>query len=244
MRVCEGPLHGGRSGIQLDESGLCAARQSAGVSSSAEPNQLNSRRVKNGEPATVADEELVGRAQRGDRDAFGLLVERYKEKAYRIAYDFVRDREEAKDLSQEAFLRAFVHLNGFDMRSSFFTWFYRIVVNLCVDHRRRSGRAAWVSIEESAASDQAGAAAALADGSGLPEERAGARELARKAAAILKALPPKQQTAFLLRNNEGLTIKEIAKIMGTAEGTVKAHLHRAVASLKKGLLGGESDSAP
>jgi RNA polymerase sigma-70 factor (ECF subfamily) len=198
--------------------------------------------VKNREPGSVGDEELVERAQRGDRDAFGVLVERYKEKAYRIAFDFVRDREEAKDISQEAFLRAYVHLKGFDMRSTFFTWFYRIVVNLCVDHRRRSGRAVWVSIEEGGTPDQPGAAAALADGSGLPEDRAGAEELSRKATAILDALPPKQQTAFLLRNHEGLPIKEIAKIMGTAEGTVKAHLHRAVATLKRGLLD-ESGSA-
>ena len=84
-------------------------------------------------PGELGDEALVIAAQEGEREAFEALVERYKEKAYRIAYDFTRDREEAKDLSQDAFLQAYSHLRSFDRRSSFYTWFYRILVNLCLD---------------------------------------------------------------------------------------------------------------
>ena len=82
------------------------------------------------------DEDLVALARNGDHKAFEELVERHKQKAYRIAFDFARDREEAKDLSQEAFLRAYTHLGNFDGRSGFYTWFYRILVNVCLDYKR------------------------------------------------------------------------------------------------------------
>ena len=99
-------------------------------------------------PAELGDEEIVALARKGDREAFEVLVERYKQKAYRIAFDFTRDREEAKDLSQEAFLRAFTHLKDFDLRAGFYTWFYRILVNLCLDYRRRRGRITWEPLDE------------------------------------------------------------------------------------------------
>src|SRR6478672_8214278 len=86
------------------------------------------------------DEQLVALARSGNHKAFEELVERHKQKAYRIAFDFSRDREEAKDLSQEAFLRAYTHLGNFDGRSSFYTWFYRILVNVCLDYKRRKKR--------------------------------------------------------------------------------------------------------
>ena len=86
------------------------------------------------------DEDLVALARNGDHKAFEELVERHKQKAYRIAFDFARDREEAKDLSQEAFLRAYTHLGNFDGRSGFYTWFYRILVNVCLDYKRRKKR--------------------------------------------------------------------------------------------------------
>ena len=90
--------------------------------------------------ANSGDEELVALAQNGDRRAFDELIERHKQKAYHIAFGFSRDREEAKDLSQEAFLKAFTYLKNFDGRSSFYTWFYRIVVNVCLDYKRRAKR--------------------------------------------------------------------------------------------------------
>lgn len=184
-------------------------------------------------PAESGDEELVVRAQDGQREAFEALVERYKERAYRIAFGFTHDREEAKDLSQEAFLRAFTHLKGFDLRAGFYTWFYRILVNLCLDHRRRAKRVSWEPLEEK--TKGASEARAVADPSSFPDRGAMAHELSRKVGAALDALPSRQRTAFLLRNHEGLSIREIAKIMRTAEGTVKVQLHRAVMALRQSL---------
>ena len=184
-------------------------------------------------PAKLGDDKLVALAQKGEREAFEVLVERYQQKAYRIAFDFTRDREEAKDLSQEAFLRAFTHLKGFDMQASFYTWFYRILVNLCLDYRRRRGRIFWESLDEKAekAAERSDTAAVASS----PDQEAMAKEISRRVGVALEALPPKQRTAFILRNHQGLSILEMAKVMQAAEGTVKVHLHRAVAALRQSL---------
>jgi RNA polymerase sigma-70 factor, ECF subfamily len=179
------------------------------------------------------DNEFVASAQQGDRRAFEELVERHKQKAYRIAFDFTRDREEAKDLSQEAFLRAFTHLKSFDGRSSFYTWFYRIVVNVCLDYRRRNKRAPMEEFNETVENQVEPTqpnATVLS-----PDQHVAAGQLSRKVGAALEALPPRQRTAFILKNHQGLSIKEIAEMMQTAEGTVKVHLHRAVSALRRSL---------
>lgn len=184
-------------------------------------------------PAELGDEELVALAQKGGREAFEVLVERYKQKAYRIAFNFTHDREEARDLSQEAFLRAFTHLKGFDLRASFYTWFYRILVNLCLDYRRRRSRTSWMPLDENAKEVTEGRE--ITDPSSPLEREVAAGEISRRIRAALDSLSPKQRTVFLLRNHEGLSIHEIAKVMQTAEGTVKAHLHRAIVTLRQRL---------
>ncbi|TMA11244.1 MAG: sigma-70 family RNA polymerase sigma factor [Deltaproteobacteria bacterium] len=186
-----------------------------------------------GRPEELGDETLVTLAQKGEHKAFEELVERYKQKAYRIAFDFTRDREEAKDLSQEAFLRAFTHLNGFDQRASFYTWFYRILVNLCLDYRRRGQRVSWQPFEEH--DGKTAEKNEIANPGPSPDREAMSGEISRKIGAALNSLPPKQRTAFVLKNHEGLSIREIAKIMQTAEGTVKTHIHRAVLALRQSL---------
>lgn len=181
----------------------------------------------------LGDEELVALAQRGNRRAFEMLIERYKQKAYRIAFDFTRDREEAKDLSQEAFLRAFMHMKGFDRQSSFYTWFYRILVNICIDHRRRGKKVAWEPFEEGTEISVEGDG--MAGASSRPDQEAMAGELSRRVDAALASLSANQRTAFILKNHQGLSIREIAQVMKAAEGTVKVHLHRAVAALRLSL---------
>lgn len=184
-------------------------------------------------PAEYGDEELVALAQKGQREAFEKLVERYKQKAYRIAFDFTRDREEAKDLSQEAFLRAFTHLKGFDLRAGFYTWFYRILVNVCIDYRRRRGHVAWEPLDAKA--DEVGATTGMAGSVSPPDQQVMSGEISQRIGTALAELPAKQRTAFILKNHQGLSIQEIAKVMQSAEGTVKTHLHRAVAALRERL---------
>src|SRR3970040_2316485 len=125
-------------------------------------------------PQELRDEELLALCQQGQGQYFDLLVRKYMEKAFRIAFDFTRDKEEAKDLSQEAFLRAFSRIKQFDGRSTFYTWFYRLVVNLCLDYTRRKGRVRWQSLD--AIVEENPERAELADTSSAPEQRAMARE--------------------------------------------------------------------
>lgn len=182
----------------------------------------------------LRDEEIVALCQQGQTEVFELLVRKYMEKAFRIALDFTHDTEQAKDLSQDAFLRAFSRIKQFDGRSSFYTWFYRLVVNLCLDYTRRKGRVIWERLEgeEEAAPERA----ELADSSSLPDEEAMAGEAKRKVDLTLEAMPNKQRTAFLLRNHQGLSIPDIAKVLKTTEGTVRVYLHRAVAALRQSLV--------
>jgi RNA polymerase sigma-70 factor, ECF subfamily len=182
----------------------------------------------------LRDEELASLCQQGERQCFEILVRRYMEKAFHIAFNFTRDVETAKDLSQEAFMRAFANIKQFDGRSTFYTWFYRIVVNLCLDHARRRNRVAWESLD--GAGEESSEQKQWADSRFLPEEEAIAGEAKRRADQTLESMPNKQRTAFLLRNHQGLSIADIAKVMKTTEGTVRVYLHRAVAALRQSLM--------
>ena len=182
----------------------------------------------------LRDEEIVALCQQGQGEVFEILVRRYMEKAFRIAFDFTHNPEEAKDLSQDAFLRAFTRIKQFDGRSSFYTWFYRLVVNICLDHTRRKGRVIWERLEKEGESGTE--PVELVDTSALPDEEAIAGEAKRKADLTLEAMPNKQRTAFLLRNHQGLSIPDVARVMKTTEGTVRVYLHRAVAALRQSLL--------
>jgi RNA polymerase sigma-70 factor (ECF subfamily) len=189
-----------------------------------------------------SDEALVARALEGDRSAAAELVGRYHKKAYGIAYHLCSgDTEEARDFTQDAFLRAFANLGSFRGRSSFYTWFYRIVVNTCRDGRRRVWRwkrrfAFWRSTPEDVATEPSTPEnhpdrAEHAD----PAAVLSGKELHERLRKAMLALPGKQRTAFQLKVFHGMTIHEIAKVMNTAEGTVKSHLFRATQQLREAL---------
>lgn len=190
--------------------------------------------MDNRRPQELRDEELVALCQQGQSEYFNVLVHRHMEKAFRVAFDFSRNTEEAKDLSQEAFLRAFSRIKQFDGRSKFYTWFYRLVVNLCLDYARRKGRVRWQSLDGIV--EENPERAELADSSSAPDEQAIAGEAKRRAESTLKSMPDKQRTAFLLRNHQGLSISDIARVMKTTEATVRVYLHRAVAALRQSLV--------
>ena len=170
--------------------------------------------------------------------AFDLLVERYQERAYRIAWSIVRDREEAKDCSQEAFLRLHESAGSFAGQSKFSTWFYRIVVNCCLDHQRR--RRGWRRLlgwrdrrdEEPDAPDPVEQAAApFVD----PTEGLHAERRMSQVWALVEELSPQQRAAVTLSCREGLATKEIAAVLNVSEATVRVHLHRALSTLRRRL---------
>src|SRR4026208_326078 len=186
------------------------------------------------EQQELRDKELVALSQQGQRECFEILVRRYMTKAFHIAFDFTRDTETAKDLSQDAFMRAYANIKQFDGRSSFYTWFYRIVVNLCLDHARRRKRVSWQSLDR--ITEEPGEHRELADSTFAPDQQAIASEAKRRVDQTLETMPNKQRTAFLLRNHQGLSIADVAKVMKTTEGTVRVYLHRAVAALRQSLV--------
>jgi len=191
---------------------------------------------------SLEDKELVARAQHDDPSAFEILVRRYREKAYAIAYNMCSgDSEEAQELTQEAFLRAFRSLKNFRGKSSFYTWFYRILINTCLDSRRRRSR--WEGIfsfwrrdkREKVSSDETNAEYRDPKEYSNPMAALTNKQLAQEIRQALASLPEKQRVVFQLKVLHGMRIREIAKTMGSAEGTVKSHLFRATQFMREAL---------
>jgi len=185
----------------------------------------------------VKDADLVDRARSQDQRAVEELVHRYQQKAYAIAYHFTDGHvQDAEDLTQEALLRAFQNLEHFRGDSSFYTWFYRIVVNVCLDGRRRHSR--WQKIFlpwQSSSSDKALSPEERPDPESGEQSLKGIseKELSTEIRNSIKSLPEKQRLAFQLKAFHGMSIHEIAHVMNTAEGTVKSHLFRATQVLRE-----------
>ena len=190
------------------------------------------------------DADLVARAQKEDPWATEQLVRRYQKKAYSIAYRMCDgDNEAAQELTQEAFLNALRNIKKFKGKSSFYTWFYRIVVNTCLDARRRNRRRDKVfSLWRPKRKDGEEADFKLEDQPDLdkrsdPVDTVQEKELKQDVQKVLGKLPEKQRVAFQLKVFQEMRISEIAEIMGSAEGTVKSHLFRATHTIRKALKG-------
>ena len=192
--------------------------------------------------ASPSDEEAISRARRGDHAAFRVLVERYQQRAYRLALRILRDEEMARDAVQDAFLKVYASLGRFEGRSSFYTWLYRVVLNLCLDLRRRdrSGRhVEWA--EEHTPLSQGADPDSEEPMEGAPPsphhvlERA---ELRERMAAAIEELPDAARRTLLLREVDGLSYEEIAQALEIPKGTVMSRLHYARRRMQKTLIAG------
>ncbi len=177
------------------------------------------------EPRDSSDVDLVRQAKRGSHSAFEALVRRYSERAFRVAYRVVRDPDVAEEVLQEALIKAYRGLPRFEFRSSFYTWLYRIVVNLALDRRRQEKRAPSVEWEDGLAVglDPRGVTPTQVDPE-LSVLRLEVRELVSKG---VQELPDGQREVLLLREVEDLSYEEIANTMGISKGTVMSRLHYA-----------------
>jgi RNA polymerase sigma-70 factor, ECF subfamily len=169
-------------------------------------------------PGLPTDAALLRATAAGDREAFRSLVDRYEKRAFWAAFHLLGDEEEARDVVQEAFVRVFRSLERFDERRPFYTWFYRIVTNLAIDHLRHLRLTRRIAAEE--------ATEMLAGGS-APSSSLEANETRRVVRQALDALPPKFKTVMVLRELHGLSCKEIAGIVSSTHATVRWRLHRA-----------------
>jgi RNA polymerase sigma-70 factor, ECF subfamily len=186
------------------------------------------------DPEAPSDEMLCRRVAARDDAAFDLLVTRYQARAYRLAWSLLRDAEDARDVSQEAFIRVWEAADRFRGEARFSTWFYRILVNLCLDRKRR-GRW-WTAL---ARDEQRDGQPSLIERQPAPGPDAGERVSEAETVARLwdavQRLSPQQRAAVILYAQEQLPTAEIAAVLRVAEATVRVHLHRAVAALRKEL---------
>jgi RNA polymerase sigma-70 factor (ECF subfamily) len=180
---------------------------------------------------TQDDRDLVERGRRGDREAFGALVRRYQDRAFNLAYQMLRNREEALDVAQEAFARAYASLPTFKGESSFTTWLHRIVVNLGIDSLRRTQRSGTTTYDDTRATPEEGEGDLPAvDDPAAALEMKQVRDLLARGMA---RLPAAQRAVLLLREVEGLSYEEISRLVGCNLGTVMSRLFYARRRLRQ-----------
>ena len=175
-----------------------------------------------------SDLEIVRRVQEGDVAAFDQLVLKYRGRVYSVIYNLTSNREDASDLTQDAFIKSFQSINRFQGQSSFFTWLYRIAVNSTLTHLRKNRLRTFFSFEKINEDDKVSSEviAALTDDTGADHETF-ARELQEKLNEAMQKLSIRHRTVITLFEIDGLGHQEIAEIMNCSVGTVRSRLHYA-----------------
>jgi RNA polymerase sigma-70 factor (ECF subfamily) len=214
--------------------GLAIALRGDGIASGAEDRagRLNAR---------LDERALVERAQGGDRPAFEELVHRFDRDVLRLALNLTRRPEDARDVYQEAFLKAYKNIHRFRFECSFYTWLYRIVTNVCLDQlRRRNSRPEDQAPELTDSDDsprdffeQQRAAGSGSD----PERRLMGKEIGTRISAAMGRLSPRERVIFEMKHHQGLKLRAIGELLGTTEETVKNSLFRATRKLRVQLEG-------
>lgn len=178
-----------------------------------------------------ADTDLISRAAGGDPSAFQALVERHRSMAYRVAYQFAGNHHDAEDIAQDVFIKVYRSLDRFRQDAQLTSWMYRIVMNACIDHRRRQRSAIAAPFGDEAEQRMLN----TPEGTPGPEDRAYAGELGQVLESEIGRLPSGQRVVFVMRHHQGMKLCEIADALGLAEGTVKRQLHAAVHRLRQAL---------
>jgi len=182
----------------------------------------------------MTDAQLVARAQAGDLSAFEDLVTKYQREIYGLACRMVSDQEEAKDLAQQTFLQAFIHLRSFRQEAQFRTWIFRIAINQCYNFlksRKKYGDP--VDCDE----------VVLVGEDDTPEEELISQDERRRVYAALKKLPPKQQAVLTLKVDQGLSYQEISEVLGGTPGAARVNYCQALKTLKNYLRSEEDEVA-
>jgi RNA polymerase sigma-70 factor, ECF subfamily len=181
------------------------------------------------------DIELVRLARAGDENAFQQIVRRYQRKVYSIAYGVVHNEQDALDIAQDVFIKIYNKLDRFQGKSAFYTWLYRITVNLSIDYHRRKYKAATVEFDEKILDDDKRADFKLSNIRNNPRKIAEDTELRNTILQAINSLPPDQKAVITLRELEGLSYDEIAETMKCSKGTVMSRLHYGRKKLQEAL---------
>lgn len=195
-----------------------------------------SNRAKRRKEAEV-DRGLVEKAQQGDREAFRQLVERHQRRAFAIAISTVRDENDAREIVQEAFLRVHKSLHKFQGGSSFFTWLYRIVTNLAIDHVRRPANREAELFDDVQLGDKPEVFPFISRIEGAdPVDRVRRQEIGARIRKALDDLPPYHRSVIIMREVEGMSYQEMADAMDVSKGTIMSRLFHARQKLQKALV--------
>jgi RNA polymerase sigma-70 factor (ECF subfamily) len=178
------------------------------------------------------DEDLVIRSRGGDLDSFNQLILRWERPIFALAYRVIGREEDARDVCQETFLRAFRALPGFKGQAKFSSWVYRIALNLCRDWMRRQRRTPTVQMPEGADPEELAAQGGPAESI---EDLVARRELSAVVAEAMALLPEEQRTAIVLKEYHGMTFQEIADLQGCPLSTVKTRLYQGLSVLRRHL---------
>jgi len=181
---------------------------------------------------TLTDDELVARSIGGDAESFNELITRWERPIYALAYRVIGREEDARDVCQETFLRAFRALPGFKGEAKFSSWLYRIALNLCRDWIRRQRRAPVVQMPEGIEPSELAAERGPVESI---EELVGRRQLSAVVEEAMRLLPEEQRTAIVLKEYHGMTFQEIADMQGCPLSTVKTRLYQGLTVLRRHL---------
>ena len=180
----------------------------------------------------LTDEELVARSMGGDPESFNQLIKRWEKPIYALAYRTIGREDDARDVVQETFLRAFRGLSGFKGQAKFSSWLYRITLNLCRDWMRRQRRAPVVVTPDGVDLVELAGESEDVETADAAVER---KDLSRAIARAMTALPEEQRAAIVLKEYHGLTFQEIADLLGCPLSTVKTRLYQGLTVLRKEL---------
>ncbi len=185
------------------------------------------------EASREEDMEMLRAVNGGDATAYRGLVEKYQQRVYSMAYGVLRNREDARDVTQDAFVKAYKNLHSFRLESSFYTWLYRIAMNLAIDLTRKRKRRQTSSFDEQIATRDGEGQIAETHHQDSPSKTLERKQLYSKIMDAIGKLPEDQQQVILLRELEGLSYREISDITGIPEGTVMSRLFYARKKLQK-----------
>ena len=186
----------------------------------------------------MPEEQLIRRAQQGDNSAFEQLLLLHQKKVYNLCLRMSANPDDALDLSQEAFIKAWRSIGQYQFEASFSTWLFRLTSNVCIDFLRRKKRRQETSLTENYDDSDDGAELLVPDGNPLPEQQAISNETRLELAQAMEKLSPDHREILQLRVVEDLPYEQIADILGVRVGTVKSRLARARLSLRKILKAG------
>ena len=192
-------------------------------------------------PMTWTDEELVARSRSGDAESFNLLINRWERPIYALAYRVIGREEDARDVTQETFLRAFRGLAAFKGQAKFSSWLYRIALNLCRDWIRRKKRSPMATLPEDVELEDLASDAGPAE---TVEDLVSRRELSELVEAAMARLPEEQRTAIILKEYHGMTFQEIADLQGCPLSTVKTRLYQGLSVLRRELRAANVMTSP